>query len=509
MVSRRGAAKSRASSCGRDADVLQTQTDEGGGQSRLQPGGLGHPQRGLGDERDGGPTALGRVGRDDQVAVQLPRLHLTVQPAALGGIDRHQRELALPAGELVRKLGRQPRRDLPPGVDDGQPERPTLGHPLADGGREVESQDTDQTDRGGEEVPLAPDPGQEVTARDQPDDAHQPVAAAGGEGRVAGDIHEDLLQRGPLQGEELHALAGDQHPEDRLRIGLFAQRQTPVVPAGRELPDGQPVQVQPTGRGPHLDHAPHGPVTDVLQPTGEDQASPVDDGDLLAEILHLRHLVARVHQRLPLGLQSEQRVGQELDVEGVQPGERFIQQGQVGLVDDGGEYLHLLLVALAQLFQPAAPAVGDAENLEPVADLPVGLPPLHAEEPREEQQLVAHPHLLVEAAFLREVAEAAPRLLVDGGPAPPDGAPVRTDDVQHQAHSGRLTGPVGAQETEDLSFGDAEGQVVDGDRLSEGLADSLELEHPVPRAMPDRVPRTSARSCSWGTSTASRPCPSR
>jgi hypothetical protein len=71
---------------------------------------------------------------------------------------------------------------------------------------------------------------------------------------------------------------------------------------------------------------------------------------------------------------------------------------------------------------------------------------------RHVDELVAHPHLRVQAALLGHVADPPPLLGADRGTAPAHRAGVSGEDAEDDPHRRRLAGAVGA---EHLSLGTA------------------------------------------------------
>jgi hypothetical protein len=96
---------------------------------------------------------------------------------------------------------------------------------------------------------------------------------------------------------------------------------------------------------------------------------------------------------------------------------------------------------------------------------------------REVHELVAHPHLGVEAALLGHVAKPGPRRGVHGPVAPGDRAAVRLQHAEHDAHGGGLAGAVRTHEAEHLPRRDREGDAVQGGDLTEAARQAGEHEH--------------------------------
>jgi hypothetical protein len=99
---------------------------------------------------------------------------------------------------------------------------------------------------------------------------------------------------------------------------------------------------------------------------------------------------------------------------------------------------------------------------------------------REVLELVADPHLGVQAALLGEISESFADLVRHASSPPANLAGVRFQHAEDDAHGGSLTGTVGPDEAEQLPFGDGEGQVVEGDQVAVAAGQALELQHVVP-----------------------------
>ena len=100
----------------------------------------------------------------------------------------------------------------------------------------------------------------------------------------------------------------------------------------------------------------------------------------------------------------------------------------------------------------------------------------HAVQRREEAELLADLHLRVEAALLGEVAPGAARQRGVLGAHPGDAAGIGAEDVEHDPHRGRLAGAVRAEQPEDPARLDREARLVEGDDVTESLADGVEDE---------------------------------
>ena len=112
------------------------------------------------------------------------------------------------------------------------------------------------------------------------------------------------------------------------------------------------------------------PGTQFLQLAGEDDTAVIDDDDVLAQILDQVELVAgEQHRRAGAGDIGEQ-LGHEAHGDRVETGERLVEHEQVGLVDQGGDQLDALLVAVRQGVDAVPGPVGEVETIEPRVDTP-------------------------------------------------------------------------------------------------------------------------------------------
>ena len=129
----------------------------------------------------------------------------------------------------------------------------------------------------------------------------------------------------------------------------------------------------------------------------------------------------------PVRAQVEQHLGEHVDADGVEAGERLVEHQQLGVVDQRGRELHALLVAERELLDAVAGALGEAEPLDPAVGRrgasSVATPCSRA----KYVELVADAHLRVQAALLGHVAEARAGREVDrarrsSGPSPRSGS---------------------------------------------------------------------------------------
>jgi hypothetical protein len=139
--------------------------------------------------------------------------------------------------------------------------------------------------------------------------------------------------------------------------------------------------------------------------------------------------------------------------------------------------LEALLVAVRENLHPLAGTVGKAEPFEPAICGRVRGGPAHLGQPAEVAELIPYPHLGVDAALLRKVAETEPFAMAHRTSAPTNMSGIRPDQPEHSPHRRRLAGTVRPQEAGDPPTLDAEcAPVQRGDR-PEPLGQTVELEH--------------------------------
>ena len=221
--------------------------------------------------------------------------------------------------------------------------------------------------------------------------------------------------------------------------------------------------------------APRGPLQFGDRAT-RDQPAVIDDHERLAKRLGDLHLVRREDDRPALIAQLDERVAQQRKVDRIEPGERLIHEEDVRRVQDRGDELDLLLIALAELFGTPVRQIRDPEPLEPGEGVRAGLPGPLAVERGEVDELIDDGEARVEAALFREITERAPREVGRRDAIPADLAFVRAQDPEADPHGRRLARAVRAKEAEDPALGHAEGEPIERHGPPEPLRDAVDLE---------------------------------
>ena len=174
----------------------------------------------------------------------------------------------------------------------------------------------------------------------------------------------------------------------------------------------------------------------------------------------------------------EEDVLEHVDGERVEPGERLVQHQELRVVGQGQCQLHPLLVAARQVLHRGGGAVGQPHPLEPPIGRGLGLASLEPRQSGEVHDVVAHPHLGVEAALGRHVPHPMANLLGDRAAVPGDGTPVDADEAEDGAHGRGLPRAVGAEEADELPPADGEADAVEGAECAVALLEVGDVEHP-------------------------------
>ena len=203
----------------------------------------------------------------------------------------------------------------------------------------------------------------------------------------------------------------------------------------------------------------------------------VDERDVLAELLHAAHVVGAQHHGGALVAQPQDLPADQFGIDGVEAAEGLIEDQQLGPVQHGGDELHLLGHALAQLLHLLVPPRAHVPALEPFLDALGGLGLVHALQAGQVHGLFAHLHLLVEATLLGQVAQLQHVLLAHGAPLEEHLPGVGTGDAGDDPDQRGLARAVGSEQPEHLAGGHGEGDVLQGGEVAVGLGDALQVQH--------------------------------
>ena len=187
------------------------------------------------------------------------------------------------------------------------------------------------------------------------------------------------------------------------------------------------------------------------------------------------------HGRAPAGLADED-LREGVDGDGVEARERLVEDQHVGLVEQGADQLHALLVAERKVFELVVDPIGEAELAEPAAS--ASRSATLRSMPRscaEEAQLLGDAHRRVQAALLGQVPEAAPHLEVDRLAVEAHAPGIEGGEPEHGPHGGGLAGAVRAEEPGDRTRFDRERHPVEGGDRTVVTDEAVDFQHAAPR----------------------------
>ena len=103
---------------------------------------------------------------------------------------------------------------------------------------------------------------------------------------------------------------------------------------------------------------------DVRQRAVQYGFAAIDQHNPFAQRLDLVHLVRREDDRFARRAQFADQILDDPDVDGIEPLKRFVQNHEIGIVDDAGDKLHLLLHPARQFLDLVPPPLGQFDARE-------------------------------------------------------------------------------------------------------------------------------------------------
>src|SRR5215469_12253579 len=145
---------------------------------------------------------------------------------------------------------------------------------------------------------------------------------------------------------------------------------------------------------------------DLAHGAGENKLALVDECDGVAEFFDLVHAVRGEENCAALCAKLDERTHQQLSIHGVEAAKRLVHDDEFGLMQQCSDELDVLLHALRELFSLLVDRFSDLQALTPVARALARVSLVEPVKLAEEGELIEHLHLLVEAAFLGQIADA-------------------------------------------------------------------------------------------------------
>jgi hypothetical protein len=218
-------------------------------------------------------------------------------------------------------------------------------------------------------------------------------------------------------------------------------------------------------------------VAQLLHRPGRHEPPVLDDRHRLAQALDELELVRGEHDWHAGGRVVGQHPAQDVDADGVEPGERLVEHQQLRIVNERRRQLHALLVAERQRLDAIAGAVRQPQPLDPRVGRAAGRGRVHAVQPREVDELVTHPHLRIQPTLLRHISKT--RAPVEGHRTTGEQhlAAIGGEHAQDDAHRRRLAGAVRADEAEHLARADGERHTVQRHDIAVAAREVPQLEH--------------------------------
>ena len=185
----------------------------------------------------------------------------------------------------------------------------------------------------------------------------------------------------------------------------------------------------------------------------------INEEDPIAKLLCLVKHVGREHDGLARLVHFADDAREQCCIDGIEPREWFVEHDQIGVVQDGGDELHLLLLSFGEFFASPRERFGKLQPFEPANSGFVGRSGRQTLEPPNVAKKSVNTHSAVEATLFREIADAVfgieRRTTEDL-----DRTCVRIDDRHDHPDRRALAGPVWAKESDEASRRNNQIQVI-------------------------------------------------
>src|ERR1035437_471212 len=264
-------------------------------------------------------------------------------------------------------------------------------------------------------------------------------------------LDKNLFQRRLNQLEAVNRRLGRGLMQELLRVAVRLELDLGVT--GEVLCLRNLITVQESGVSLKLDD--HAvalvPLLDLAQIAGQHGLSVVDEANGVAELLHLIHAMGGKQDGLALSLEFEQCLFNQHGVHRVKAGEGLVHDDELGVVEQRGNELDLLLHALGELFSLFLECICDLHAPGPGACALFSFPGAEPMQLAEEDKLVDDLHFFIEAALFGQVADLLQALPLKGLVKEVDAARVGQCDAHHHANGTGFAGSVRPQQAEHLA----------------------------------------------------------
>jgi hypothetical protein len=226
----------------------------------------------------------------------------------------------------------------------------------------------------------------------------------------------------------------------------------------------------------HADFRPRILPPHVVHIAVDHQLSPVNQRHAIAQGFDLVHLVCRQDGRAAVSPPFEEQLLHQPHVYRVEPGGRLVEHAQLRVALERRSDLDLLRHSLAEALDFPAANLRELDTRQPLAGAPAGVGATQAFERAEVGHDVDDRQLRVQAAFLRQVAEAIQVIAVTRFAEHAHLTGVGPDDIHQDPDEGALAGAVGPEQPEDLARPHVERHATERQRLAVRLDDVIERE---------------------------------
>src|SRR5699024_10271701 len=153
---------------------------------------------------------------------------------------------------------------------------------------------------------------------------------------------------------------------------------------------------------------------DLVDIAADNLGAVVEDAELLAHFLDMFHAVRAEDDRRAIFIKFLYGLFKYLHIDRVEAAEWFIQYDKIGLMDDRGDQLDLLLVYLGQFLYALVPVFRNFEPFEPLIESHIDVLLGHSLKLGEVTYLLFDFQFRVKSAFLRQIADAVRDVVIDG-----------------------------------------------------------------------------------------------